>query len=92
MANTWKARGQLHRLVMRGFEHSLIDMPQVTYFVPLIAAIARNIGTQSSSIVLQGEAPGAKETGDWIVMLWRKLRVGILLEIICSIVLGFMTF
>ena len=35
---------RLTALVMRGFEHSLIDIPQVTYFVPLIAAMAGNIG------------------------------------------------
>ncbi len=36
--------GSLTALVMRGFEHSLINIPQVTYFVPLIAAMAGNIG------------------------------------------------
>ena len=46
--------GSFTALVMRGFEHSLIDIPQVTYFVPLIAAIAGNIGVQLSSIVGRG--------------------------------------
>jgi len=84
--------GSLTALVMRGFEHSLIDIPQVTYFVPLIAAMAGNIGIQSSSIVVRGLATGAIGTGDLIVRVWRELRVGILLGIVCSIVLGFMTF
>ena len=84
--------GSLTALVMRGFEHSLIDIPQVTYFVPLIAAMAGNIGIQSSSIVVRGLATGAIGTGDLIMRVWRELRVGILLGIVCSIVLGFMTF
>ena len=82
--------GSLTALVMRGFEHSLIDIPQVTYFVPLIAAMAGNIGIQSSSIVVRGFAIGAIGTGE-IVRLWREPRVGILLGITCSIVLGFVT-
>ena len=84
--------GSLTALVMRGFEHSLIDIPQVTYFVPLIAAMAGNIGIQSSSIVVRGLATGAIGTGDLIVRVWRELRVGVLLGIVCSIVLGLMTF
>ena len=84
--------GSLTALVMRGFEHSLIDIPQVTYFVPLIAAMAGNIGIQSSSIVVRGLATGAIDTGDLIVRVWRELRVGVLLGIVCSIVLGLMTF
>ena len=81
----------LTTLVMRGFEHSLIDIPQVTYFVLFVAAMARNIGIQSSSVV-QGLATGAIGTGDLIVRVWRELRVGVLLGIVCSIVLGLMTF
>ena len=84
--------GSLTALVMRGFERSLIDIPQVTYFVPLIAAMAGNIGIQSSSIVVRGLATGAIDTGDLIVRVWRELRVGVLLGIVCSIVLGLMTF
>ena len=84
--------GSLTALVMRGFEHSLIDIPQVTYFVPLIAAMAGSIGIQSSSIVVRGLATGAIGTGDLIFRVWRELRVGFLLGIACSIVLGMMTF
>ena len=83
--------GSLTALVMRGFEHSLIDIPQVTYFVLLVAAMARNIGIQSSSVV-QGLATGAIGTGDLIVRVLRKLRVGVLFGIVCLIDLGLMNF
>ena len=43
--------GSLTALVMRGFEHSLIDIPQVTYFVPLIAAMAGKIGFNHHSLL-----------------------------------------
>jgi magnesium transporter len=84
--------GGLTALVMRSFEYSLIDIPQVTYFIPLIAAMAGNIGIQSSSIVVRGLATGAIGTSDLIFRVWRELRVGVLLGIICSIVIGLMTF
>ena len=54
--------------------------------------MAGSIGIQSSSIVVRGLATGAIGTGDLIFRVWRELRVGFLLGIACSIVLGMMTF
>lgn len=83
--------GSMTAMVMRGFEHSLVDLPQATYFVPLIAALAGNIGIQSSSIVVRGLATGAISTSDLFPRVWRELRVGFLVGIICSVLLGVMT-
>jgi magnesium transporter len=66
-------KGSLTTLVMRRFEHSLVDIPQVTCFVTLIAAMADDIGIQSSSIVVRGLAKGAIGTGDLIFRVWREL-------------------
>lgn len=42
--------------IMGGFEEALNHFPELFYFTPLIAAMAGNVGVQSSAIVVQGLA------------------------------------
>jgi len=42
--------------IMGGFEDALTSFPQLFYFTPLIAAMAGNVGVQSSAIIVQGLA------------------------------------
>ena len=42
--------------IMGGFEEALVKFPELFYFTPLIAAMAGNVGVQSSAIVVQGLA------------------------------------
>jgi magnesium transporter len=42
--------------IMGGFEEALNLYPELFYFTPLIAAMAGNVGVQSSAIIVQGLA------------------------------------
>lgn len=42
--------------IMGGFEEALLNFPELFYFTPLIAAMAGNVGVQSSAIIVQGLA------------------------------------
>ena len=42
--------------IMGGFEDALHSFPELFYFTPLIAAMAGNVGVQSSAIIVQGLA------------------------------------
>ncbi len=42
--------------IMGGFEDALTKFPELFYFTPLIAAMAGNVGVQSSAIIVQGLA------------------------------------
>jgi len=42
--------------IMGGFEDALLIYPELFYFTPLIAAMAGNVGVQSSAIIVQGLA------------------------------------
>lgn len=42
--------------IMGGFEEALNRFPELFYFTPLIAAMAGNVGVQSSAIIVQGLA------------------------------------
>jgi magnesium transporter len=41
---------------MGGFEEALLSFPELFFFTPLIAAMAGNVGVQSSAIIVQGLA------------------------------------
>ncbi len=83
--------GFLTALVMSLYENALISIPDVTYFIPLVAALGGSIGIQSSSIVVRGLATGAIQTTDILVRLWKELRVAFLNGIICSFILAGMS-
>ncbi len=42
--------------IMGGFEEALLTFPELFFFTPLIAAMAGNVGVQSSAIIVQGLA------------------------------------
>lgn len=42
--------------IMGGFEDALLNFPELFFFTPLIAAMAGNVGVQSSAIIVQGLA------------------------------------
>lgn len=42
--------------IMGGFEEALTQFPELFFFTPLIAAMAGNVGVQSSAIIVQGLA------------------------------------
>ena len=48
--------GILGALVIGNFEENLSQLPQLAFFIPLIAAMGGNVGVQSSAIVVQGLA------------------------------------
>ena len=84
--------GFLTAIVMSFYENAIISLPDVAYFIPLVAALGGSIGIQSSTIVVRGLATGAIQTTDILIRLWKELRVGLLNGIICSIILTLMSF
>lgn len=83
--------GFLTAIVMSFYEDALVSLPDVTYFIPLVAALGGSIGIQSSSIVVRGLATGAIQATDMLVRLWKELRVAFLNGIICSFILAGMS-
>ena len=49
--------GFISALVMSTYENALINLPEVAFFIPLVA-LSESIGIQSSSIVVRGLATG----------------------------------
>ena len=84
--------GALAAVVMRGYENSLARLPQVAYFIPVIAALGGNIAIQSSSLVVRGLATGELHTKQLIQRAWKEIRVGMINGVICAVILLFIAF
>ncbi len=70
------------------FENMLENIIALAAFIPVIIGMGGNIGTQSSTIVVRGIATGRIEIGNELKILFKELRVGLLLGILYGFMLG----
>jgi magnesium transporter len=69
--------GILGALVLGSHETELAQVTELAFFIPLIAAMAGNVGVQSSSIVVQSIASGVKEIESTGKRLLKELLVAL---------------
>ncbi|MGB1039460.1 MAG: magnesium transporter [Flavobacteriales bacterium] len=85
--------GVLGALVIGLFEDQLSQYAQMALFIPLIAAMAGNVGVQSSAIVVQGIASNNIDLSSISGKLAKEFGVAFLNGLVCSILIfGFITF
>lgn len=78
--------GVLTSTVISENESEITLIPQIVFFIPLIAAMGGNVGVQSSSIVVQALANSTLQKNIW-QRLARELGVGLFNGLICSLVI-----
>lgn len=78
------AGGIASSLVIGGFEEELARNLQLALFVPLIMAMAGNVGVQSSSIMVQGLANNSITNSDLWGKLGKELAIAIINGLVCS--------
>ena len=75
--------GVLTSTVISGNESEITLIPQIVFFIPLIAAMGGNVGVQSSAIVVQAIANSTLQKNIW-KRLARELGVGLFNGLICA--------
>ena len=80
--------GILGAQVIEAYEGQIMIHPEMAFFIPLIAAMAGNVGVQSSAIVVQGLANNTLGLDS----LWKKLFKELLVGLINGVVLGALIF
>lgn len=82
--------GVLVAQVIGIFEEELAQVASLMVFVPLIAAMAGNVGVQSSAIVVQGLANSSLDTSSIFAKLLKELAVALVNGAICgAVILGY---
>lgn len=70
------------------FEEALTAVLTLALFIPVIMHMGGSVGTQSSTIVIRGLATGSVTLKHIWSVVWRELRIGIVLGVICGIGVG----
>jgi len=70
------------------FENTLQSLITLAAFIPIIAGMGGNIGTQSSTIVVRGLATGRIDLGSDIKLIIKELSVGLILGGLYGFLLG----
>ena len=79
--------GIANSVVIGGFEESLSKNVQLALFMPLIMAMAGNVGVQSSSIVVQGLANNMIDEKKIFGRLSKEMAIALINGLICAVIL-----
>ena len=73
--------------IISRFEETLQTVVALTFFMPMIAGMTGNTGTQSLSVVVRGLASQKLDSKQTIKLIIRELWVGIIIGAICSVLI-----
>lgn len=79
--------GIMSATILRTHGNSLAKVTQLAFFIPLIAAMAGNVGVQSSSIVVKTIASGVKDIETPVRKLLKDIAVALLTATVFSILI-----
>ena len=72
--------------ILGKYEVAFAAVPLLVTFIPMLTDTGGNAGSQSSTMIIRGMAVGEIEMGDFLRVLWKELRVSILVGVILSAV------
>ena len=76
------------QMIMNHYESALAVMPQLAGFIPMLTGTGGNCGSQSSTLVIRGISVGEIEFGDLFKVIFKEVRVAVLISLILSVVNG----
>lgn len=79
--------GILGAIVLGSQEETLATYTELAFFIPLIAAMAGNVGVQSSSIVVQSIASGVKDVESTSKKLFKEVSVALVTASVFAILI-----
>lgn len=76
------------QMIMNHYESALVIMPQLAGFIPMLTGTGGNCGSQSSTLVIRGLSVGEIEFPDIFKVIFKEVRVALLVSIVLSTVNG----
>ena len=80
--------GLVSGAILWAFRYTIQEVVAIVTFIPVIAAMGGNVGLQSSTLIIRGLALGWVEASDLRKILFRELRIGLLLGVLCGLLLS----
>ncbi|MBI5853762.1 MAG: magnesium transporter, partial [Nitrospirae bacterium] len=81
------AGGLLSGAILWYFRLTIQQVVAIVSFVPVIAAMGGNVGLQSSTLIIRGLATGGVEMAEMWKVLFREVRIGLILGAACGFLL-----
>jgi magnesium transporter len=69
------------------FRYTIQEVVAIVSFIPVIAAMGGNVGLQSSTLIIRGLATGLVELTDVSTVLFREVKIGLLMGLACGLML-----
>ena len=80
--------GVMAAVIIGIFDHMLQSVLALAAFIPVIIGMGGNIGTQSSTLIVRGIATGRVDIGNNLKVIFKEVRVGLVLGSFYGILLG----
>lgn len=71
--------------ILQSFQDQLSAVIALVIYMPMLMGTGGNSGSQSSTLVIRGMATGEIELQDFIKVMWKEIRVGLIVGICLSI-------
>ena len=84
--------GVMALFIIGAFEEELTQVLALAAFIPIVMGMGGNIATQSSTIVVRGIATGRINMEDFRKIIFKEMRVGIILGILYGGFLGVLAY
>jgi len=78
--------------IIGAFEEELSQVMALAAFIPIVMGMGGNIATQSSTIVVRGIATGSINMNDFRKIVFKELRVGIILGLLYGSFIGILAY
>ncbi|MCU7203058.1 magnesium transporter [Turicibacter sanguinis] len=72
--------------IIQGFEEVIQSVVILASFIPMLMDTGGNAGSQSSTLIIRGLALGEITTHDYLKVMFKELRVGVIVAIVLSVV------
>ncbi|HJA66537.1 MAG TPA: magnesium transporter [Candidatus Mediterraneibacter cottocaccae] len=70
------------------YENAMAVMPVLITFIPMLMGTGGNCGSQSSTLVIRGLAVGEIEFGDVLKVIFKEIRVALIVGVLLAVVNG----
>lgn len=72
--------------ILLKYESAFAVIPMLVTFIPMLMDTGGNSGSQSSTMIIRGMAVGEVEPVDVLKVLWKEIRVGLLVGVTLAVV------
>ena len=78
--------------IITNYENAFAAVPLLVAFIPMIMGTGGNCGSQSSTLIIRGLATDELELKDVFKILWKEVRVAVVVGVILTLVNGLRIF